>query len=121
MSLTALIPIVDAADAAAPSLPMSVIVHPSPEVRDALGAALDRLGAPWRAFEPDDFGPASIDRAKVVFADGRALDDLVVLGPLLDARLVEIVEEGLEPTFFDVQPLHMPADVAQLEELLRNG
>jgi hypothetical protein len=120
-TLMALIPIVeaDAAETGSVELPACVIVHPDEDVRELIGAALEQLGAAWRAFEPHDFGPANINRAKVILADGGALDDLVVLGPLLDARLIEIVKEDAEPMFHDQERLRLPIVQTELLALLR--
>jgi hypothetical protein len=123
-TLLALVPIVEAngaEDRGPAQPPATVIVHPDSEVRELLGAALDRLGAPWRAFEPHDFGPANINRAKIVLADGRSLDDLVVLGPLLDARLIEIVKDDSEPMFHDQERLRLPIVQSELLTLLRGS
>lgn len=122
VSLVALIPIVDADPVVVDTqLPASVIVHPDSEVREMLGAALTELGAPWRAFEPHEFGPANISRAKLVLADGGSLDDLVVLGPLLDARLIEIVKDDAEPMFHDQERIRLPVSPAELNNLLRRS
>jgi hypothetical protein len=122
-TLTALIPLAVEADEAnvLQQLSACVIVHPDAAVRESLGVALDDVGAPWRAFEPHEFGPASIEQARVILAHSRALDDLVVLGPLLNATLVEIVAEGEEPDYYDHEPLQLPATAARLKELLRSS
>ncbi len=120
VTLTAVIPIAPSINDDSPTqLPASVIVHPDHDVRERLGAVIGQLGAPWRAFDPHDFGPATISRAQVVFADGATLDDLVVLGPLLDARLIEIVNEGAEPMFHDQERLRLPVASAEIAALLR--
>lgn len=123
VSLLAMIP-TGAADtvAARPAgLPPCLIIHPDTGVRERLGAALEQLGAPWRAFDPHEFTPANINRARIILADGESLDELVVLGPLLDAELIELVHEGAEPMFHDQPRLRLPVVASELNALLRGS
>ena len=84
-----------------------------------LGSALDELGQPWRALTVEEFDPTKLKNVCMVAADGATMmDRIAVLQPLLNAKLVEIVQRGRDPMSHEWLILHVPLDSSELQALL---
>jgi hypothetical protein len=95
-----------------------LITHPERSVRQTIATALDELGVSWQEFDPHGFGPAELEQASIVFADGATLQDLYILQPLSAVRLVEIIRRGNEPLNPQHDTLRVPFSMTELEARL---
>jgi predicted ATPase len=97
-----------------------IVAHPDPAIRDMLGAALDELGATWRAVEPKELRQQhDLAVATVLFADGKTLAEVNALRPFWNARLIELVERGSDSELdMEYEMLHLPVTTTELRNLL---
>jgi hypothetical protein len=97
-----------------------VIVHPDSNVRQTISAALERLDVEWQAMTPEEFAIHKLDQHPgVIFADGTTLEDLHVLQPLSQTRLVEIVSRGAESVSHGGDTLRIPFALSDLQAHLQ--
>ncbi len=98
-----------------------VVVHGDEAIRQTMVSALIQLGATPQAVSPNQFEPELIEGSVLLLADGKTLDSLRVLEPLLETHLVEIVRRGTPAVLEAGKTLGVPFALSELEDLLHEA
>ncbi|WP_258183033.1 hypothetical protein [Enhygromyxa salina] len=98
-----------------------IVVHPDPETREAIRAALEDMGRPVRDFGRGDFQSVYLETAAVLIADSATLSDIAALEPFLTTRIFEIARRGDEVRDASRALLRVPLERSELEVLLELG